>query len=63
MPSGAAIFGELRQLRIEKRIGVKELARTIGWEGVALTNWEMEVAIPSVRALIDSCEGLGFKLA
>ncbi len=46
------IFAErLKELRIEKNLNQRELAKQIGYSQAAITRWENNIKIPNIVAL------------
>ena len=58
----ASIVGELRKIRIEKKLKREALAHDLGYHWMTIGRWERGDSIPSTAALMDWCQGLGVEL-
>lgn len=63
LPTSAhPLMARLREERIRKRISLKELSRTLGYDIFTLGGWERGRSVPSVIKFSDWCDALGVKL-
>lgn len=54
------IFAErLKELRIEKNLSLKEVAKGIGTSDVAISRWENELRIPNIENLYSIAKFFG----
>ena len=54
------IFAErLKELRLEKNLSLKELAKEIGVSDIAISRWENELRIPNIESLVELAKFFG----